>query len=116
MVQQALDLKYKPVILAGVAYRLNPRFLVDADFHQRLADGGMQFGPKTQLGAGAEYRALSFLPLRAGAAYVTGGGQFGGGLGLDLGTFSMNASVLRRNDDLGTATVTMVTLISSFPR
>lgn len=116
VVQQVLDLRYKPVILAGVAYRLNPRFVVDADFHQRLADGGMQFGPKTQLGAGAEYRVLSFLPLRAGAAYVTGGGQLGGGLGVDLGTFSMNASVLRRKDNVGTGTVTMVTLISSFPR
>ncbi len=116
VVNQVLDLKYKPVILAGAAYRVNPRFVVDADFHQRVADGGMQFGPKTQLGAGAEYRVLSFLPLRAGAAYVTGGSQFGGGFGLDLGSFSLNASVLRRTDDVGTGTLTMVTLISSFPR
>ncbi len=116
VLQQVMDLKYKPVLLAGVAYRVDPRLVVDADFHQRLGDGGMQFGPKTQLGAGAEYRILSFLPLRAGAAYVTGGGQIGGGLGLDLGTFSMNAAVLRRKDDIGTGTVTMVTLISSFPR
>ncbi len=116
VVQQVMNLKYKPVVLAGVAYRVNNRFVVDADFHQRLAEGGMQFGPKTQLGAGAEYRVLSFLPLRAGAAYVTGGQQFGGGLGLDLGSFSLNASAVRRHDNVGTGTVTMVTLISSFPR
>ncbi|HEX9107040.1 MAG TPA: DUF5723 family protein [Longimicrobiales bacterium] len=116
LVSAVTDLKYKPVVLAGAAYRVNPRFVVDADFHQRLGDGGMQFGPKTQLGAGAEYRILSFIPLRAGVAYVTGGSQFGGGVGLDLGTFSMNASIAHRSDEIGTSTISMVTLISSFPR
>jgi len=116
LVSEVMNLKYKPVLLAGVAYRMNPRFVLDADLHHRLGDGGMQFDPRTQLGAGAEYRVLSFLPLRAGAAYVTGGAQLAGGLGLDLGTFSMNASVARRRDHIGTSTLTMVTLISSFPR
>ncbi len=116
LVGQVLDLKYKPVILAGVAYRVSPRLIVDGDFHQRLGDGGMQFGPKMQLGAGAEFRPVSFIPLRAGAAVVTGGSQFAGGVGLDVGTFSMNASIARRSDDIGTSTITMVTLISSFPR
>jgi len=116
LVSAVTDLKYKPVVLLGGAYRVNPRFVLDADFHQRMGDGGMQFGPKTQLGAGAEYRVLSFLPLRGGIAYVTGGSQLAGGVGLDLGTFSMNASLAHRSDDIGTSTISMITLISSFPR
>lgn len=117
LVSRALALRFKPVILAGAAYRVNQRLLVDADIHQRLGDdGGMQYGPETQVGAGAEYRPLSFLPLRAGAAYVTGGSQFAGGFGIEIGTFSLNASIARRSDDVGTSTISMITLISSFPR
>ena len=110
------DLRFKPVLMAGISYKVNRRLQVDGDLHERFGDGGMQYLPRTHLGVGAEYRVLSFVPLRAGAALVTGGTQFGGGLGVEMGTFTMGASVLRRADKLGSSTTTMLTLISSFPR
>lgn len=114
--QEVSDLRFKPVLVAGVSYKLNRRLQLDGDLHQRFGDGGMQYEPKTHLGVGAEYRLLSFLPVRAGGAIVSGGSQFGGGFGLELGTFAMSGSVLHRGDNLGSSTITMVTLISSFPR
>lgn len=116
LVQRVMDERYKPVVLAGAAYRLSPRLLVDGDFHARAGDGGLQFDPRWQLGAGAEYRLRPFLPLRAGAALITGGEQLAAGIGFELGAFSLNASIAHRADATGGSTISMITLISSFPR
>lgn len=110
--QEVQDLGYKPVLSAGVAFRPMPRLVVDADLQQRLGDGGIDIAPKTHAGVGAEYRPVAWLPLRAGAAYVTGGAEIAGGVGLELGSYAIGASLARRAG----STLTMVTLISSYPR
>jgi hypothetical protein len=114
--QQVEGLSYKPVVRLGAAYRLRPRLVIDADVHHRFGDGGMQFDPQTHVGVGAQYRVLSFVPVRAGAAVLTGGSQFGGGLGLELGTFTMGGALVHRHMDGRGSTISMITLISSFPR
>lgn len=105
--------KYKPTIAAGVALMPNSKLTLSADVRSRLSDEGIQEAPKLHAGAGLEYKLLSFLPVRAGAAIVTGGSQYGAGLGLILGPFNIGASLMRRDSDLGTDTVTMFTLIST---
>lgn len=110
--QEVLDLGFKPVLSAGVAFRPTPRLLVDADIRQRLGDGGIEIDPQTHAGVGAEFRPVAWLPLRAGAAYVTGGAEIAGGFGIELGSYALGASLARRAG----STLTMVTLISSYPR
>ncbi len=114
--QQVKDLRYKPVLRLGAAYRLRPRLLLDADIHHRFGDGGMQFDPQTHVGVGAEYRLLRIVPVRAGLALVSGGAQFGGGASVQLGAFSMGGALVRRSVDGRSSTISMITLISSFPR
>ncbi len=48
-------------------------------------------GPKLHAGVGAEYRGLRILHLRGGAAVVTRGFQFGGGLSLERGSLEDGA-------------------------
>jgi hypothetical protein len=78
---------------------------------------GIQIGPKTHAGAGVEYRLMSWLPVRLGAAYIAmddnnTGSQIGGGLGLDLAGFNLAGSVQHRSTDLGHDTIVMVTILS----
>ncbi len=113
--QQVEDLRYKPVLRLGAAYRLRPRLLLDADIHHRFGEGGMQFDPQTHVGVGAEYRVQRIVPVRAGMAFVSGGTQFGGGASVELGAFSMGGAVVHRHVDGRSSTISMITLISSFP-
>ncbi|MBX6365848.1 MAG: conjugal transfer protein TraF [Gemmatimonadetes bacterium] len=110
--REVLDLGFEPVLSAGVAFRSTPRLRVDADVRRRLGDGGLDIDPRTHAGVGAEFRPVAWLPLRAGAAYVTGGAEVAGGFGIELGSYALGASLARRAG----STLTMVTLISSSPR
>ena len=107
------ELKYKPSIAVGAALMSSDKLTLAADIRSRLGDGGIEEGPKFHAGAGVEYKLLSFLPVRAGAAAITGGFQFGGGIGLDLGPFNLGASLMQRDGELGKDTITMLTLIST---
>ncbi len=102
--------KLRPVVGAGVAYRMD-NLTVSADARQRMGDG-IDVGPAMHAGVGAEYRGLSFLPLRAGAAVITGGWQAAGGLGLHLGPYEIGAGVSMRTRDGGSETGVMVSLVS----
>jgi hypothetical protein len=114
--QKVLDLRYKPNLSIGTAVQPDDRLTLSADFRTRLSDEGIAFGPKTHAGIGAEYRVLPFLPVRAGIAKVTGGMLFAGGLGVDLGVFSIAVSAARRSGDLGHDQMGMFTILSSWPR
>lgn len=81
--QLVTDDKFKPVISAGLAYNLHGATTVSADARSQIGDG-IVVGPKTQVGGGLEFRGIPFLPLRAGASYVTGGWGVSGGVGLKI--------------------------------
>lgn len=114
--QLAEDATFKPTLAAGVAFQASPKFTVSSDVRARLGDTTLEVDPKLHLGAGAEFRVLPLLPLRAGVAIVTGGFQFGGGVGVELGPLNLAASVARRKSDLGSDTITMITLLSTTGR
>jgi hypothetical protein len=111
------DMRYQPTVAAGGALQISDQLMVSADVRSRLGSGGaaegLDDGPDFHFGAGAEYRVLPFLPLRAGAALINGGFQLGAGVGVALGPINLSGSVLRRNGELGSDIVTMVTLVST---
>ncbi len=92
--------------------------MVTADM-RRGSDEGMVTGPTSHLGAGVEYRPVSWLPLRAGAAAISlgennGGYQFGGGLRINLGGWNLAASALQRDTELyGGETMFMGTIFAT---
>lgn len=102
------DQKFRPRLLAGVAYDLTPNVTLSGDFQQQFGEG-IRVGPKTHVGVGAELR-VPVLVLRAGLAVVTSGFQFGGGAGLHLGPVNLSGSIARRSSDLGSDTIGMVSL------
>jgi hypothetical protein len=97
------DEKFKPELALGVAHR-GGAYTLTADASSRSGDG-IDVGPKTHLGVGAEYRAIPMLSLRAGAAAVTDGAQAAAGLGLKLGPaeigFGMSVRSAKNNTQYG---------------
>ncbi|HEY2848722.1 MAG TPA: hypothetical protein VGI97_02510 [Gemmatimonadaceae bacterium] len=112
--QQAVkNYVFKPAILMGIAYKLNHATTVTGDLHQQFGDdNSILVGPKTQLGGGIEYRGLSFLPLRAGLSYVTGGYSASAGLGIALGPVELGVAGRIGHSDGGNENGFMVSLIS----
>ena len=86
------ELTFKPTVRVGGAYLVLDELTVSSDFHYRFGEG-MAVDPSFHVGAGAEYRPLEFLHLRAGLALVTDGFQFGGGLSFILGPVNLSAAV-----------------------
>lgn len=108
--------KFKPVIALGAMYNVSQKLRATGDVRIG-SDEGIQTGPATHAGAGLEYRLMSWLPLRVGAAYVkmseeNTGTQLGGGIGIDLAGFNLAASAQHRSTDLGHDTIVMITLLS----
>ncbi|MBI4519415.1 MAG: hypothetical protein HY701_01145, partial [Gemmatimonadetes bacterium] len=93
------DLKYKPAIAVGVAFRPSSMLTLSGDFRQQLGDG-LALEPKSHLGAGAELRLLPILPLRGGFAVVTGGTLLSWGAGLELGVLNISAAAASRGGDV----------------
>lgn len=93
------DMKFDPILSLGVGYDVSDVFTVSADFRNRFGDG-MAVTPKLHLGAGAEFRGLKVLHLRAGAAIITDGMELAGGASLVLGPVSLSAAGGLRKGDL----------------
>jgi hypothetical protein len=110
------DARFTLQIAAGMSYGATSQLTITGDFRTRLGGSTLAFVPATHLGAGAEYRALPMVLLRSGVAYVEGGYQIAGGVGVDFGPVSVAASVARRDTELGIDTITMFTLISTTSR
>lgn len=103
------DAKVKPTLALGGAYTGFRSLTLTADIRQRFGDG-LELGPRTQIGAGAELRVIPFVPIRAGITGLTGGMRYSAGLGLEFGVvnFQASASLLNtdgRNDTAGGFTV-----------
>jgi hypothetical protein len=90
---------FEPVVSFGGAYAMS-RITVSADLRQRVGDG-IHTGPKSHIGFGLEARPVRFLPIRLGAAKVTGGTQLGAGAGLEFGGFNLGVSAGRRTTEFG---------------
>lgn len=98
LLERVNDLRYEPVVAAGVAVQPSPRLLLSADARS-AARGGMELEHVAHVGVGAEYRALPQLPVRAGVAVLDGGYRAAGGVGLQLG--GLEAAVAAGVRDLG---------------
>ncbi len=85
------DTKVQPGLALGVAWTGLPRLTLAADLRTRFGDG-IELGPKTQVGLGAELRLIPFVPLRAGVATIGEGIRYSGGLGLEFGVFNLQAA------------------------
>ena len=99
--------RFRPMLSAGAAVRVGNRTTLSADVRSGVGDG---FGtePDLHVGVGAEYRPVGWLPLRVGAASLTGGYHLAGGVGVEAGPLNLAASVARRKTDaLGDGAIAM---------
>ncbi|MBW3655104.1 MAG: hypothetical protein KY444_03300, partial [Gemmatimonadetes bacterium] len=104
------DLGFPPVLVAGAAFRTSPRLLLSADVRHAFGQD-LRLGPQTHVGAGVEFAPVPVLPLRAGAAAVSGGYMLGAGAGLRLGRVNLSGAYGRRESgDFGTDSQFMFTL------
>lgn len=90
---------FKPTLRAGAAMDLAMDLTVSADIHHQVSDEGITLGPRSQLGVGAEWRALKLIHLRAGLGLITGGTQYSGGASLVLGPVNLSVAGAARNGD-----------------
>jgi hypothetical protein len=91
-----------PTLALGVAYRGFRRITLAADLRQRFGDG-LELGPSTRIGVGAELRLIPFVPLRAGLSSLGDGMRYSGGFGLEFGVVNFQVagqltSAAGRND------------------
>jgi hypothetical protein len=105
------DDKFKPIVAAGIAYAVASSLTFSADVRQQLGDA-LLLGPKTQAGAGLEFRGIPVLKLRAGASYLTNGWGVSGGLGLDLGALQIGAGAALRTVNGGKEPVLSLNVLS----
>lgn len=115
VVDRVAALGFEPVFAGGLAWRYawDLTFTADARF---TAEDGLLTGPARHLGGGFEYYVADWFPVRAGAAAISlgegaGGWQAAGGFGLETGSWTLAASVLRRTAGrFGTTTFVMFSL------
>jgi hypothetical protein len=88
----------KPSLAVGLAHEYGKNVTVTIDLQQQFGDdAAILIGPKTQVGAGIEYRGLRALPLRAGGSYITNGFAVSGGTALRLGRGELGVGVRYRS-------------------
>lgn len=85
----------QPTLVLGGAYTGFKRVTLAGDIRQRFGDG-LELGPKTHIGVGAELRVIPAVPLRAGVTSLTGGMRYSAGLGLEFGVvnFQLHGSLM----------------------
>jgi hypothetical protein len=110
------DATFRPALSVGAAFRQSAALMVAADARVG-STRGMATRPPVHAGAGVEVRPLSWLPLQAGAAYVSlgddrSGVQLAAGAGIRLGSFLVSGSATRRSVGLGAENMLMVSLLS----
>lgn len=112
--ERIADLRFKPVIAAGISFDWIPRVTVSADVRQQVGKG-IEVGPESMLGAGAELRLIPFIPLRGGVQMMSGGFGVSGGLGLNLLGFEAGVAGFVRKRDGGSESGVTLNLFSIKP-
>jgi hypothetical protein len=84
----------------GAALRASDRLTLSADVRHQIGDG-LTLDERTHAGVGAQLRILPFIPIRAGAAYITDGYLLTAGTGIELGGVNISASVQDRHTAYG---------------
>jgi hypothetical protein len=90
------DDKFKPIVMAGLAWKLSGATTFSADARQRTGDG-IAIGPKTQVAGGLEFRGIPFLALRGGAAWITDGWGASAGASVSLGKMDIGLAASMRH-------------------
>ncbi|HSH44685.1 MAG TPA: conjugal transfer protein TraF [Longimicrobiales bacterium] len=106
--------EFPPILSAGAAARVLPFLTVTGEVRHAIKEN-LDVGERNHMGVGAELTILPFLPIRAGAAVISGGYQLTGGLGLRLGGAQLAASLGMRDSDTGTDTVGALGLTFGLP-
>ncbi|HEX8851644.1 MAG TPA: DUF5723 family protein [Gemmatimonadaceae bacterium] len=96
------DQRFKPILSMGVALRASNRLTLAADVRREMGDG-LHVGDRTHVGAGAEFRVLPFIPLRAGVGVHAEGISLAAGTGLELGKINLTVSAEDRRTASGHA-------------
>ncbi len=107
---EILARSFDPVLILGLAYRVSDKLALTADFQKDTGETLVR-GEGSHVGVGAEFRGVSFLPLRGGMSFISGGAiHFAAGFGLELGPLHLSAAYLtEKNSDgeMRAATVAM---------
>ena len=107
------DERFALALAGGVAFRRSATLLLTADARHALGgDETIAIGPRSRVGVGVESRALGWLPLRAGAAVVSGGWQAAAGAGVRVGAYELSAAYMVRQGERGTAPGGMLNVVS----
>lgn len=101
------ELGYEPALTIAVAGRPDDTLTLTAELRRQFGEG-LDIGPRTHMGVGAEYRPTPNLPLRAGVALVSGGAELAGGIGVALGRVELAGSAAYRSSDFGSGLVGML--------
>ena len=101
--KRVTDLTFKPTVRAGAAYDVLDELTLSGDVHYRFGKG-IALNPQFHVGAGAEYRVLDPLHLRAGFAYLTDDFtvhlfRFSGGLSAILGPVNLSLALAGQSND-----------------
>ena len=98
---EVLAQSFEPVLVLGIAYRAFDKLALTADFRKETGET-LVLGEGSHVGIGAEFRALSFLPLRGGMSFISGGAvHFAAGLGLELGPIHFSGAYLTEKSSAG---------------
>lgn len=109
LLSEVADQKFNPTVVAAAAYDLSATTTVVGEIRNRFGDG-LDIGPKTHVGVGIEFRPVSLLYLRAGAAKVTAGTQLAAGASLVLGPVNLSGAYLNQSGGVGDASFGQFTL------
>lgn len=96
--------EFSPVLSAGAAARVLPFLRLTGELRHAVKDN-LAVSSRNHVGVGAELTIIPFIPLRAGAALISGGYQLSGGLGLKLGPAQLAASAAVREAEFGSDVV-----------
>lgn len=97
------ELRFRPRLGVGIAWRGEPRTVITAQWRERVG-GGIRTGPDRVVSAGVEHTGHPIVPLRAGAALITGGWQLSGGVGVRIGGAEFQGSAVVQRGSIGPAT------------
>ncbi len=109
LVQLVDDMRFKPVVSVGGAWKAAADLTLSADVRKRFGEG-LVLAPAFHAGVGAEYRGLRALHVRGGVAVVTDAVELAGGASLALGPVNFSVAGAVRRGELESTSLAQFTL------